>query len=214
MSLDCKNEFNSNMMQFNNNSNFNQNNFMNNAGILFQDDSDKSNFKQYAPTNKNENNINNMNNNNSDNFNIDNNNDNCEKNTLNYDNKKDKQYKNNEDSNYDTHNVIINLETVQKMISLEPKILNKGIFTDNQINQIKNICFSSLNLSNLDDTKNDDKISQKLKQKYMGEWFVLICQQKSEKDVLDFDFKFTNINKGNTLIFSYKNLRLYITKIK
>ena len=94
------------------------------------------------------------------------------------------------------------------------KIIEPGNFNPEEIDNIKNICISEFNTSNPLDQTNIDKISQKLKLKYDGEWFVLICEQSAPKKRLNFDFKFSNLDWKDILIFSQHNFRFYIGKIK
>ena len=87
---------------------------------------------------------------------------------------------------------------------------------DKEIIEIKEIYSTQFNFFN--HSKNDNKISQKLKFKLGGEWFVLICEITNEKNIEDFDFKFTNIKRRNILIFTEnfaeKKFRFYICKIR
>ena len=101
-----------------------------------------------------------------------------------------------------------------KDISQNSGVLYRGRdYTEEQINDIKEICSSYFNFSKLEDSKNGYKIAQRLKQKYEGEWFFLVCPEINNKTMQDFDFKFTNIERKNMLIFSENNFRFYICRL-
>ena len=55
-----------------------------------------------------------------------------------------------------------------------------------------------------------DYISQKLKEKYDGEWFALICKKQIE----NFDFKIADIMKEDIFVLGYKQYEIYISKLK
>ena len=93
-------------------------------------------------------------------------------------------------------------------------IIQPGNFNQEEIEDIKKICIDGFDTSIPFDQTNIDKISQKLKLKYEEEWFVLVCEQSSPKDRLNFDFKFSNLDSKDVLIFSHYNFRFYIGKIK
>ena len=93
-------------------------------------------------------------------------------------------------------------------------IIRPGNFNQEEIDDIKKICIDGFDTSIPFDQTNIDKISQKLKLKYEEEWFVLVCEQSSPKDRLNFDFKFSNLDSKDVLIFSHYNFRFYIGKIK
>ena len=93
-------------------------------------------------------------------------------------------------------------------------IYQKGIFNDEETNNIKNICIAIFDSSRPFDQSNVEKISLKLKQAYEGEWFVLVCQENLNKKSENFDFKFSNVDLKNIFIFSHNNYRFYIGKIK
>ena len=119
---------------------------------------------------------------------------------------------NNEESNQDTR-IVYKVYGNDNFIQEESKILQIGNFEEKVINDIKEICSSNFNFSKPDDPKNVDIISQLLKQKYKGDWFVLSCHKTPGKAIEDFDFKFTNIKDENTLIFSQNKFIFYICKL-
>ena len=100
-------------------------------------------------------------------------------------------------------------------ISNETKIIQRGQdFNDSEIEDIKNICISLFDSTHPYEQTNVEKISQRLKIKYDGEWFVLISEQSSQKQCLNFDFKFSNIESKDIFILSHLTHRFYIGKIK
>ena len=100
-------------------------------------------------------------------------------------------------------------------ISNETKIIQRGQdFNDSEIEEIKNICISLFDSTHPYEQTNVEKISQRLKIKYDGEWFVLISEQSSQKQCLNFDFKFSNIESKDIFILSHLTHRFYIGKIK
>ena len=95
----------------------------------------------------------------------------------------------------------------------ETNILQKGNFSEDEINKIKKICVSYFDFSKPNDQKNADKISQMIKQNYENtEWFVLCCEKSSGNNE-DFDFKFTYFENSNTLILHEKKVLFYICKL-
>ena len=100
-------------------------------------------------------------------------------------------------------------------ISNETKIIQRGQdFNDSEIEDIKNICITLFDSAHPYEQTNVEKISQRLKIKYDGEWFVLISEQSSQKQCLNFDFKFSNIESKDIFILSHLTHRFYIGKIK
>ena len=53
-------------------------------------------------------------------------------------------------------------------------------------------------------------INQKLKDKFVGEWFVLSYEKTPLLEKEDFDFKFTNNTKVNVFIFSDNKYKYFI----
>ena len=100
-------------------------------------------------------------------------------------------------------------EKAHKMVtSIEnnEKLIQKGNFQKEQIDEIKKICVHNKGDINM--------IKQKLKQKFGGEWFVLIYVKTSLlKKEEDFDFNFTNNSKENVFIFSENKYKYYICKL-
>ena len=214
-----------NMMNMNMNLN-NRNNMMNlnhlSENLLPNNGSFQSNFNKYIYENNiNNNNENNFQNNNS--FYQNNINENkIQNNSNNINNNPNINNINSEDSNLNftakllkKGNIIDNIKIRIPHSEINQKAEN---FTDPEIRQIKEICSTQFNFTKPDDSKNDNKISQKLKFKLGGEWFVLICEITNEKNIEDFDFKFTNIKRRNILIFTEnfaeKKFRFYICKIR
>ena len=181
-----------NIINFNNNNNNMNNNMNMNININqtgFQNDNMAGNFKvYYSPE------INNGNNNDS--------------------NMNDVQ---NNEVNYELNE---SLDFTQKIINKkfgkgpnETNILQKGNFSQDEINKIKEICISYFDFSKPNDQKNADKISQMIKQNYENtEWFVLCCEKSSGNNE-DFDFKFTYFENSNTLILHEKKVLFYICKL-
>ena len=215
-----------NMMNMNMNLN-NRNNMMNlnhlSENLLPNNNSFQSNFNKYIYEN-------NINNNNENNFQ---NNNSFYRNNIN-----ENKIQNNSNININNNPNINNINSEDSNLNFTAKLLKKGNiidnikiriphseinqkaenFTDPEIRQIKDICSTQFNFTKPDDSKNDNKISQKLKFKLGGEWFVLICEITNEKNIEDFDFKFTNIKRRNILIFTEnfaeKKFRFYICKIR
>ena len=176
-----------NMINFNNNNNMNNNMNINQAG--FQNDNMAGNFKvYYSPE------INNGNNNDSNMNDVQNNEDN---------------YQLNESLDFTRKIIHENLGIGPN----ETNILQKGNFSQDEINKIKEICFSYFDFAKPNDQKNADKISQMIKQNYENtEWFVLCCEKSSGNNE-DFDFKFTYFENKNTLILCEKKVLFYICKL-
>ena len=177
---------------YNNNNNIN-NNFMNNFNESnFQNNNNDSNFNMYygePGDNINKNSENNIDSNN-DELSLDNN------------------------EKYDsTGKVISEIFPDYNSNKEEEKIIQNGGFTEEEVDSIKTICSTSFIVQKPEDQKTVDKISQLLKQKYKGEWFVLSCKKSSKKRIQDFDFTFTNIMKEKTLIFSRNDVLFYICKL-
>ena len=223
----ANNMMNNNMNNINNIMNNNINNNMMNLNqlsenLLPNNNSFQSNFNKYIYENNiNNNNENNFQNNNS--FYQNNINENkIQNNSNNINNNPNINNINSEDSNLNftakllkKGNIIDNIKIRIPHSEINQKAEN---FTDPEIRQIKDICSTQFNFTKPDDSKNDNKISQKLKFKLGGEWFVLICEITNEKNIEDFDFKFTNIKRRNILIFTEnfaeKKFRFYICKIR
>ena len=83
---------------------------------------------------------------------------------------------------------------------------------DKEIIEIKEICSTQFNFFN--HSKNDNKISQKLKFKFNFEWFIFIFEVTNEKNRKDFYFEFTNIKRKNIFIFIEYKFIFYICKIR
>ena len=83
---------------------------------------------------------------------------------------------------------------------------------DKEIIEIKEICSLQFNFFN--HSKNDNKISQKLKFKFNFEWFIFIFEVTNEKNRKDFYFEFTNIKRKNIFIFIEYKFIFYICKIR
>ena len=228
MHNDCNNKFQTdiqkNQMDFsdmNRNANINNNNIMprynNNINNNFQNQifnngegnpvQEKKviigNFDAYYPAN-NCNEYNNNNNFNNENLNIPNNN------ITNSLNEEIIPNMLNNSDNYDTGGKIRKAMGIERPIIEET--IQKGNFPEEMIGEIKEICSSYFN-SSQESTAKIGIISDKLKEKYKGEWFVLICPKSKEKETEDFDFKFTNMDPKNTLIFLKKNVIFYICKL-
>jgi len=224
----ANNMMNNNMNNINNIMNNNINNNMMNLNhlsenLLPNNGSFQSNFNKYIYEN-------NINNNNENNFQ---NNNSFYQNNIN-----ENKIQNNSNININNNPNINNINSEDSNLNFTAKLLKKGNiidnikiriphseinqkaenFTDPEIRQIKEICSTQFNFTKPDDSKNDNKISQKLKFKLGGEWFVLICEITNEKNIEDFDFKFTNIKRRNILIFTEnfaeKKFRFYICKIR
>ena len=214
--MDNQRSYNIDMTKMNNINNMNINN-------------NQGNFKVYESNNYNDNNFNNNFNDNNNRFNSDNNflnnNFNMVNNMENNFNSNNNLFNNNEQpiidlnqnnyENSDTMKILKNhIPKDEDSKYNEIKIHQNGNFKNEQLDEIIDICTSQLNLNYLRDTKTDDKIAQRIKQKYGGEWFVLICQLSSNKDQEDFDFKFTNITRKNLIIFSIQNFRFYVCRLR
>ena len=188
-----------NNINFNNMINFNNNNNMNNNMNInininqtgFQNDNMAGNFKvYYSPE------INNGNNNDSNMNDVQNN---------------EVNYELNEDDL--TKKIVSKIYKNNSQPLKETNILQKGNFSDDEINKIKKICVSYFDFSKPNDQKNADKISQMIKQNYENtEWFVLCCEKSSGNNE-DFDFKFTYFENENTLILHEKKVLFYICKL-
>jgi len=186
-----------NNINFNNIINFNNNNNMNNNMNMnininqtgFQNDNMAGNFKvYYSPE------INNGNNNDSNMNDVQNN---------------EVNYEPNESAGFTQKFIHENLGIGPN----ETNILQKGNFSQDEINKIKEICISYFDFSKPNDQKNADKISQMIKQNYENtEWFVLCCEKSSGNNE-DFDFKFTYFENKNTLILCEKKVLFYICKL-
>ena len=83
---------------------------------------------------------------------------------------------------------------------------------DKEIIEIKEIYSTQFNFFN--HSKNDNKISQKLKFKFNFEWFIFIFEVTNEKNRKDFYFEFTNIKRKNIFIFIEYKFIFYICKIR
>ena len=99
-------------------------------------------------------------------------------------------------------------------IKTETKVIQNGDFDETEGKDIQNICISLFDSSHPYEQTNVEKISQKLKLKYDGEWFVLISEQASQNKRLNFDFKFSNLKWEEIFILSHLTHRFYIGKIK
>ena len=196
-----KNSINDNM---NNLSNINNPNLGNNIPNM-----NSQNHNNQFLMNKNQNNNSNMNNNMNIHININNNNNNFPNNQNNLisnkeNNISDKTVVYNQE-NSETFNILNN---AIKKNSQEKEVITKGNFDEKKIREIIQICLKFFDNTNTTTTKYNN-ISQKLKDKFKGEWFVLICED-TEKD---FDFKFSNLKSDDTLIFIEKNFRFYVCKL-
>ena len=76
---------------------------------------------------------------------------------------------------------------------------------DKEIIEIKEICSTQFNFFN--HSKNDNKISQKLRFKFKVEWFIFICEVTNEKNSEDFYLNIL-ILKEKIYLFSLK-INLY-----
>ena len=186
-----------NNINFNNMINFNNNNNMNNNMNInininqtgFQNDNMAGNFKVYYSPG-----INNGNNNDSNMNDVQNN---------------EVNYEPNESAGFTRKIIHENLGIGPN----ETNILQKGNFSQDEINKIKEICISYFDFSKPNDQKNADKISQMIKHNYENtEWFVLCCEKSSGNNE-DFDFKFTYFENENTLILHEKKVLFYICKL-
>ena len=196
---------------------------LNNNQVNFQNNKMQSgNFNNYNNfSDNNFNNNNGFNNNNFFNNNIMNNNNiqnNLNSNTNNLYNNNGQTNMNLEQINYeddDTLKFLRQKQIINQNIKNSDVIFHQtGNFDGEILNEIKDICTSQFNLKNLSETKIDDKIAQRIRQKYGGEWFVLICELSLNKEQEDFDFKFTNIPRKNIIIFTQDNFRFYVCKIQ
>ena len=226
------NEFNNNQFtdqDINNNNIFNRNNFnnpdqndisynsidtrmcTNNKDSQNNNNFFGNNYNQYIDTNINKM-INNNNNHQNNNQNINENNQDQNQ-TLCYqpgDNISDESL-----SQLDnTKDFIFNKISCKVPNTNETKIIQRGDFNDVEIEYIKNICISLFDSLNPYEQTNVEKITQNLKLKYDGEWFVLISKEAPEKKYFDFDFKFSNIEWKEIFILSNSTHRFYIGKIK
>ena len=86
-----------------------------------------------------------------------------------------------------------------------PKVIQEGNFKKDQIHKIKNI-INSYKVT-------VEMISQKLKEKIGGDWFVLSYKQDQDAKIEDFDFKFTNNKIEDVFIFSENKYKYYICKL-
>ena len=210
------NNFNmNNMNQINNNNIMNNNIMMINNNLIndqtgLQNNNDfGSNFKEYVSVgNPENNNFNIMNNNIQNNINL--NEEQCINNNNN-DDINDYSPKKDGDTWVKVNQYI--KDSIKETSQISGVLYRGEDFTEEQINNIKEICSSYFNFSKLEDSKNGYKIAQRLKQKYEGEWFFLVCPEINNKTMQDFDFKFTNIERKNMLIFSENNFRFYICRL-
>ena len=218
--------------------NINNMNLNKNQGNLQDNKIQSGNFKIYESNNYNynfndnfNNNFNNNNFNDNNNFNSNNNNNYFNNNIVNnniqnnFNSNNNDLYNNNqqENMNYTQNNCeddrtlkILEKENIikQNINNFELIFNQNGNFDEEILNEIKDICLDQFTLKNLSETKIDDKIAQRIKQKYGGEWFVLICELSPNKEQEDFDFKFTNIPRKNIIIFTRGKFRFYVCKLR
>ena len=219
-----------NPRSYNYSNNINIMNSNNIQGNLQENKMQSGNFKIYESNNYNNNFNDNFNDNN--NFNSNNNNNYFNNNNIvnnniqnNFNSNNNDLYNNNqlENMNYTQNNCENDgtLKILEKENIIKHKINNfelifnqNGNFDEEILNEIKDICLDQFTLKNLSETKIDDKIAQRIKQKYGGEWFVLICELSPNKEQEDFDFKFTNIPRKNIIIFTRGKFRFYVCKLR
>ena len=84
-------------------------------------------------------------------------------------------------------------------------ILKNGKIKEDQIYIVAKICKSVIESNN----NNYQIITQKLKQAFNTEWFVII----SESNDNNFEFKFSEINDEDVMVFQYKQFIVYICSI-
>ena len=219
-----------NPRSYNYSNNINIMNSNNIQGNLQENKMQSGNFKIYESNNYNNNFNDNFNDNN--NFNSNNNNNYFNNNNIvnnniqnNFNSNNNDLYNNNqlENMNYTQNNCeddrtlkILEKENIikQNINNFELIFNQNGNFDEEILNEIKDICLDQFTLKNLSETKIDDKIAQRIKQKYGGEWFVLICELSPNKEQEDFDFKFTNIPRKNIIIFTRGKFRFYVCKLR
>ena len=97
------------------------------------------------------------------------------------------------------------LPNVITSIENEPKIIQEGKFDKVQIYKIKKIINSY--------KVKVETISQKLKEEFGGDWFVLSYKQDQGSKLEDFDFKFTNNKIEDVFIFSENKCKYFICKL-
>ena len=97
------------------------------------------------------------------------------------------------------------LPNVITSIENEPKIIQEGKFDKVQIYKIKKI----INAYKV----KVETISQKLKEEFGGDWFVLSYKQDQGSKLEDFDFKFTNNKIEDVFIFSENKCKYFICKL-
>ena len=90
----------------------------------------------------------------------------------------------------------------------EINILKKGWNDEN--NNIKKFIINILNNPPDNNKQPYKSISQKLKQHFKGEWFIFV----TEKDYEDFDFKFSDINDDQIMVFIYNQFKVYVSKLE
>ena len=97
------------------------------------------------------------------------------------------------------------LPNVITSIENEPKIIQEGKFDKVQVYKIKKIINSY--------KVKVETISQKLKEEFGGDWFVLSYKQDQGSKLEDFDFKFTNNKIEDVFIFSENKCKYFICKL-
>ena len=97
------------------------------------------------------------------------------------------------------------LPNVITSIENGPKIIQEGKFDKVQIYKIKKIINSY--------KVKVETISQKLKEEFGGDWFVLSYKQDQGSKLEDFDFKFTNNKIEDVFIFSENKCKYFICKL-
>ena len=88
---------------------------------------------------------------------------------------------------------------------------NSSIFNNNEINEIKTIVeteYAKLLLYNLEDNLSD-LISEKIKDKFGGEWVILASNAND-----NLTFSISNYTNSETLLLRLGNTRIQIAKIK
>ena len=121
---------------------------------------------------------------------------------------------NNMNINNITYNTNTNLndEKLNQIVGLESVILInlcKDKYSDEKYQEISHICVNTIKDDNIDRNNIAIYCAEKLKMKFKGQWFVLIQNEKDH----NFDFRFSNINLGDMIIFKYKENYIYVSQL-
>ncbi len=121
---------------------------------------------------------------------------------------------NNMNINNITYNTNTNLndEKLNQIVGLESVILInlcKDKYSDEKYQEISHICVNTIKDDNIDRNNIAIYCAEKLKMKFKGQWFVLIQNEKDQ----NFDFRFSNINLGDMIIFKYKENYIYVSQL-